>query len=166
MFRYFLIFFLFFISQKANSQSKDQVYAGIILHIIKYVEWGESKNKLVKIGVVNDAKLVQSLNKILLGKNLQFKNIEVNKLDDVNSIDDISVLFLEKKSAKLCSKISNLASDKNILVITEMKSPSVVCPSINFTEEQGKLKFEIYMAVAEKCGLMISEQLKKYAIIK
>jgi hypothetical protein len=142
------------------------VYAGIILHIIKYVEWGDSKNKLVKIGIVNDAKLVQSLNKILLGKNLQFKNIEVNKLEDVSYIDDINVLFLEKKSANLCSKISNLACDKNMLVITEMKSPGTVCPSINFTEEQGKLKFEIYLAVAEKCGLMISEQLKKYAILK
>lgn len=166
MYRNLIIYFLFLFTKVVVSQNKDQVYAGVIMHIIKYVEWGNNESKLVKIGVVNDPGLVESLNKILKGKNLHFKNIQVNKLEDVNVIDDINVLFLEKRSTKLCAKISNQACDKKILVITDMKASGVSCPSINFTEEQGKLKFEIYMSVVEKCGLMISEQLKKYAILK
>lgn len=148
------------------SQSKDQVYAGIIMHIMKYVEWKANKSEVIKIGIVNDAKLVSALNKIVVGKNLHFKNIEVAKLQDVNNVDGLNVLFLAKRSASLCSKVNSVASEKGILVITEMKIPSLVCPSINFIEEQGKLKFEIYMTVINKCGLMVSEQLKKYAVIK
>lgn len=148
------------------SQSKDQVYAGIIMHITKYVEWEGNQTTVIKIGIVNNAKLVDALNKIVKGNNLNFKNVEVSKKSDVNDIDDLDILFLTKKSAGLCNKISPKAAEKNILVITEMKSASMICPSINLFEDKGKLKFELYTKIIDNCGLMVSEQLKKYAVLK
>lgn len=148
------------------AQSKDQVYAGIIMHITKYVEWGSGEATVVKIGVVNNAKLVDALNQIVKEKNVNFKNVEVSKKSDVTNIDDIDILFLTKKSSSLCSKISTKAEEEKILVITEMKSASMICPAINFIEENGKLKFELYTKIAENCGLMVSEQLKKFAVLK
>lgn len=164
--RLIIIAFLFLSCFHSFSQSKDQVYAGIIIHIMKYVEWKTNDNKSIKIGIVNDSKLVGALNKIVKGKNIHFKNVEVAKLEDISKIEGVDVLFLSKKSSNLCSKVSSTACDQNILVITEMKASNLICPSINFIEEQGKLKFEIYTSVTDKCGLMVSEQLKKYAIIK
>ncbi|MDZ4664812.1 MAG: YfiR family protein [Bacteroidota bacterium] len=161
-----IILILFTVSSRSFSQSKDQVYAGIIMHIMKYVEWKANERKVIKIGIVNDSKLVLALNKIVKGKSIHFKNVEVAKYEDINKIEGVDVLFLAKKSTSLCAKLTSIASEKNILVITEMKQENTSCSSINFIEEQGKLKLEIYMAVADKCGLMISEQLKKFATLK
>lgn len=148
------------------AQSKDQVYAGIIMHITKYVEWGSGKATVIRIGVVNNVKLVDALNEIVKEKNINFKNVEVSRRSDVDNIEDIDILFLTKKSSGLCSKISAKAEAEKILVITEMKSASMICPTINFIEENGKLKFELYTKIADNCGLMVSEQLKKYAVLK
>lgn len=148
------------------SQSKDEVYAGILLHIIKYVEWDDANLKTIKIGIVNEPKLVEALNTIVKQKNIQFKNIGITKLTGVDSTADLNLLFLAKKHTHLCSKIFPYACQKKLLVITEMKRNESVCPAINFFEVNGKLKFELYMAVVEKCGILVSDQLKKFAILR
>jgi len=164
--RLLFIFIFFVVSQTAIAQSKAEVYAGVLLHVIKYIEWTGSPTNIINIGIVNDPKLVDALNTIVKKKNIQFKNIGVTKLTGVDSTEGLSVLFLAKKNAHLCTRINSFACSKKILVITEMKAKELLCPSINFFEDQGKLKFEIYTSVIDKCGLLVSDQLKRFAVLK
>lgn len=166
MYKFLLLIAALFAFKPGISQSKDEVYAGILLHVIKYVEWADVNPKVIKIGIVNNPKLVDALNKIVEKKNIRFKNVGVTKLTGVDSTGDLNVIFLAKKQANLCSRVNAVACKKKILVITEMKNRELVCPSINFFEENGKIKFELYVSVVDKCGLLISDQLKKFAILK
>ncbi|MCU0359541.1 MAG: YfiR family protein [Bacteroidia bacterium] len=164
--RLLFIFILTAISQKGIAQSKAEVYAGVLLHVVKYVEWTGSQNNVINIGIVNDPKLVDALNTIVKKKNIQFKNIGITQLNGVDTTGGLNVVFLAKKHTNLCSKINSFACTKKILVITEMKAKEFVCPSINFFEDQGKLKFEIYTSVINKCGFLVSDQLKRFAVLK
>ena len=93
--RYLICFLvvLLFSAQLGFSQSKEQVYAGVIFHIMKYVEWPEVGNTMT-VGVLNDNQLTAALNKVAAGKKIVFKNIEVVKFSDLSKLKNTNVLFL------------------------------------------------------------------------
>ncbi len=163
-----LIVLILLISLKsAFSQSKEQVYAGIIFHIMKYVEWpNQTGLSEMSVGVLNDNQLTAALNKVAEGKRIVFKNIEIVKFADLANLKNTNVLFLPKKMTSSLGDIVKHVNTKEILVISEKKTDTQVGAAINFVEEQGKMRFELYLNILAQTDLKVSEQLKRYAIIK
>ena len=147
------------------SQSKEQVYAGVIFHIMKYVEWPEAGNTMT-VGVLNDNQLTAALNKVAAGKKIVFKNIEVVKFSDLSKLKNTNVLFVPQKMTADLGDIANRVDASEVLVISEKKKEDQDGASINFIEQSGKLRFEVYEEVFTRTDLKMSEQLKKFAIIK
>ena len=147
------------------SQSKEQVYAGVIFHIMKYVEWPEAGNTMT-VGVLNDNQLTAALNKVAAGKKIVFKNIEVVKFSDLSKLKNTNVLFVPQKMTSDLGDIANSVDASEVLVISEKKKEDQDGASINFIEQSGKLRFEVYEEVFTRTDLKMSEQLKKFAIIK
>lgn len=164
--RLFIGFVLTVVSLTGFGQDKEEVYAGIILHIMKYVEWPDYDEAKMEIGVVNNSELTKALNTASAGKKVHFKDVQVTRFVDIALVTDVHVLFIPKKQTTQVSDIVGKSEDDNILVITEDKSTSVSGASINFFEDAGSLKFEIYSSQLAECGLQVSEQLTKYAIVK
>lgn len=156
---------LLLFSQAAFSQDKEEVYAGIILHIMKYVEWPEYNDANMIIGVVNNNDLTNALNDATQGKQVHFKDVAVTKYTDLSKLD-CHVLFVPKKMSGDIDDVETCTGSEHILVITEEKSSSTKGAAINFYEESGNLKFEIYQGQMAECGLKVSEQLTKYAVVK
>ncbi|HIA12788.1 MAG TPA: YfiR family protein [Flavobacteriales bacterium] len=149
------------------SQSKEQVYAGIIFHIMKYVEWPQHADiNSMSVGVLNDNQLTAALNKVAAGKRIVFKNLEIVKFSDLANLKNTNVLFVPKKMTADLGNIMKNVNTKEILVISEKKSKGEEGAAINFVELQGKLRFELYTKVLSATDLKISEQLKRYAILK
>ena len=164
--RYILPFVLLLSFGNGFSQSKEQVYAGIILHIMKYVEWPSDKAKVMTVGVVNDAQLTAALNKASAGRKVHFKDIRIIKYSGVGNLNGCHILFLPRKSIGLIEEIRTSATLKSIMIITEKKPAGTTGVCINFVELQGKLRFELYRATVKSTGLKVSEQLTKFAIVK
>ena len=153
--------------QSAYSQSKEQVYAGIIFHIMKYVEWpNQGEAGKMSVGVLNDNQLTAALNKVANGKRLVFKNLEIVKFADLATLKNTNVLFVPQKMTSSLGDIMNNVSTKDILVISEKKMQDEKGASINFIEQQGKMRFEVYLDILAQTDLKMSEQLKRYAILK
>ncbi len=131
-----------------------------------YVEWPSYANEGMTVGIVNNASLSNALNKSSAGKKIHFKAVSVLKLSDVKNIDGCDVLFLPRKSTTLAAQLTEQASKHHILVITEDKSDAVKGAGVNFKEEKGKLRFELYMTALSEARLKVSEQLKRFAIVK
>jgi hypothetical protein len=159
----FLVVLLFSV-HLGFSQSKEQVYAGVIFHIMKYVEWPEAGNTMT-VGVLNDNQLTAALNKVAAGKKIVFKNIKVVEFSDLSKLKNTNVLFVPQKMTADLGEIVNSVDASEILVISEKKTKEQGGASINFIEQSGKLRFEVYVEVFAKTELKMSEQLKKYAII-
>jgi len=158
---------MLFAAPSAYSQSKEQVYAGIIFHIMKYVEWpNQASLAKMSVGVLNDNQLTVALNKVAEGKRIVFKDIEIVKFDDLTAVKSTNVLFVPKKMTGDLGNIMKNVNTKEILVISEKKAQSQMGACINFIEQGGKMRFELYMAELGSTDLKMSEQLKRYAIIK
>ena len=163
-----LIIFLLLVSLRSGfSQTKEQVYAGIIFHIMKYVEWPQQTDiSSMTVGVLNDNQLTAALNKVAAGKRIVFKNLEIIKFSDLANLKNTNVLFVPKKMTSDLGNIMKNVNTKEILVISEKKAKGEEGAAINFVELQGKLRFELYEKVLAATDLKISEQLKRYAILK
>ena len=149
------------------SQSKEQVYSGVIFHIMKYVEWpADGDATTMSVGVLNDNQLTVALNKVAAGKKIVFRNIEVVKFSDLSKLKNTNVLFVPQKMTGDLGDIANNVDASEILVISEKKKEGQDGASINFIEQSGKLRFEVYEEVFTRTDLKMSEQLKKFAIIK
>ena len=154
-----------FVSKTSISQSKQQLYAGFILHIMKYVEWPEYGDNMT-VGVVNDPELVRALQMASKGKKIHYKNVAVQKLDDVSNIQSVDVLYISKKAHRDLPGMTQKAIAQKILVITENKSKEMSGIAINFFEENGRMRFELYESTISRIGIKVSEQLRKLAVLK
>ena len=153
--------------QSGYSQSKEQVYAGIIFHIMKYVEWpNQGDRSMMSVGVLNDNQLTAALNKVAAGKKLVFKNIEIVKFSELSNLKNTNILFVPQKMTTDLGNITSNVNTREILVISEKKKNDQKGASINFVEQGGKMRFEVYESILAKTALKMSEQLKKYAILK
>lgn len=163
----FVIILLFLFSgSEAQAQSKEQVYAGIILHIMKYVEWPTYGPEMT-VGIVNDPLLTKVLQNVCAGKKIHFKMVDIQKLEDLTAPRTEDVIFFPKKALEtLNTDIVDQAIKKGILVITEQKDDPNVSSAINFVEIGGDLQIELYETYIDRCGLKVSEQLKRLAVIK
>ncbi len=161
-----LVFGFFMMKNSAQAQSKEQVYAGIILHIMKYVEWPEYESQMT-VGVVNNQQLVKALQKASSGKKVHYKNVTITTVSDLKMDLNADVLFFSKSAlSKLSPNIVEEAKKNDILVISEEAPESQSGQGINFTQKGGSLKLELFMATMNTVGLKVSEQLKKIATIK
>ena len=152
------------ISVNSYGQSREQVYSGVILHIMNYVEW-PSYNSEMTIGIVNDPDLVRTISKASAGKKVHFKDVSIQKLESEELAKEVDVLFFSKRVIKGFSP-QEMKSAKGILIITEESGEVASTASINFIQRNGSLRLELYNQTAELCGFRISDQLKKLAILK
>jgi hypothetical protein len=148
----------------STAQSQEQVYAGVILHIMKYVEWPAYKSKMT-VGVVNNPSLVRALQKASVGKKVHFKNVLVTVISDLPTGEKMDVLFFSKKVSKGLS-IESLKGTNGTLIITEQHTQINGSVSFNFIQKNGSLQFELYNDALAGNGFKVSDQLKKLAILK
>jgi hypothetical protein len=141
------------------------VYAGVILHIMKYVEWPAYNGKMT-IGVVNSPLLVKALQKAAVGKKVHFKNVSVQKVDNLANLGAVDVLFFSRKVLKGITPETLKSSSKGVLLITEKDKTVGAKVAINFVEKNGNLRFEIYNTALKNQGFKVSDQLKKLAILR
>ena len=119
----------------SQAQSREQVYSGMILHIMKYVEWPAYKNEKMVVGIINDPKLVASMNKKAVGRMVHFKNVSVLKLTDTQSLSKLDVLFVPKKSQKFLPAASEASVKSKVLIISEGGSINLKGVPITLFEE-------------------------------
>ena len=162
--RKFFIFSLLFVSLSSSlySQDRDQVYAGVIFHVIKYLAWPSYHKDYIKVGVVEDVRLTRMLNKVFKGKKVHFKALKAEDCMNFNDLSDYHVMFFSKKGASLISKIV----DNHVLTISELNEKMTANSVFNIIENKGKIELELYMKNLSKMNFQVSEQLKKIASIR
>lgn len=147
------------------AQSQEQVYAGVILHIMKYVEWPAYEQSMT-VGIVNNPSLVKALQRASSGKQVHYKNVDVKTVGDLSNMKNVDVLFFPKKALRSLSTEVVRKAGQHVLVITDQSTHVGKEVSINFVQMDGSLKFELYADALAQQKLKVSSQLKKYAIEK
>lgn len=147
---YICLLFYYLCNVNLYSQVLDRevAIAAYIYNFSKNIQWSnESSIKEFNFLIISsDDKLKQNLNNLAKTKKLRNKPVRINFSQNIQSIENIHLLFLSKEQEKNFNKIFDKIEGKNILLVTDnFKDKSQIMINF-FNVDDGSLKFEINKA--------------------
>lgn len=163
LFIYLLITPLLRADTKPNYQIQDAQKAIIIFNLAQQVTWHEQNNKQFKIGVLgNDKQLISKIKLLAKKRKLKGKNTKIIQFNSIENLDDIQLLYVNKKFNFNINEILDKIRNKHILLITE--NYDYQSSMINITLSNNQFQYEINTELLEKEKFTYSPSLKKSSI--
>ena len=158
-----------FDTQVSYAASLEQLKAAFIVNFIKLTKWPNDITKF-EIGVYKNKTFADMLRKILAGKKIQGKYVEVLTAEDASQFANCHVIFMSKNATgelgDVFAKVNALGDNPAKLTIGETKDDSFINSGgiINFVEQGARIKFKVNLIPAKAKNLTISAKLLKLAL--
>ena len=148
----------------SEAQSHERsVMAAYIYRFITYVEWPASAfpnaEAPIIIGVVNADDIAAELEQIVQGRTAQNRRLQVRRIALGETWTGVNVLFIGGEGAPKFLQAAKTLTDRSVLTITGVERGIEHGSVINFVQVDGRVRFEVNVAVAEKSGLRLSSRL-------
>ena len=147
---------------------EHSVKAAFLYKFAGYVDWPEtmfaSSDTPITIAVVGDEPIAMELSQIVAGRIAQGHPIEVKRLKSSESVAGIHILFIGRTEAERLERMAQLAQAHSILMVTDSIGALAKGSVINFVLADNRLRFEVSLVTAEKCGLRLSSRLLAVAL--
>ncbi len=163
-------FFLFialtgFSTQDASEAEEYSLKAAFIYNFTRYIEWDTNlPEKEFIIGVIGDSRISEPLEELAKTKTVNGKKIIIRNYNDIEEMNNCSILFISKNAQNSLGEILDKAKAKNVLTISEEAGSCYKGAGINFVLTNETLKFEINKKTIDVLGLKASSQLLKLAL--
>jgi glutamine amidotransferase PdxT len=142
------------------------VYANIIYHFTKYVDWPEAKKSGdFIIGIVGDSPIFNELKKISVNKMAGTQSIVVEKVPASLETFDCHILFISEDESTSLKKIVKRTEGKPVLLVSESEGAASRGACINFTIVSERLTLEINKSNIQQRKLNIASELLKLGVI-
>ena len=151
------------INAQKNSNEKKQ--ALFIYNFFKYVEWPSTAElKSFNVGVIGDNKnlVYDELIEISKTEKAQGLPIKINRLKNLNNLDDIQLLFFDKDASLKFERIYSAIGNSNILLVS--KGYPYGKSMINFVMDGSVVQYEISEPKCEAAGLKVKKILTLVAV--
>jgi YfiR/HmsC-like len=160
----FLAMAMLFSFKLANNEDEHTIKALFIYNFTKHVEWpkGKISDKFI-IGVVGNSPVYEKLNLILKDRKIKDLPVELRRISATVNVEACDVIFVSKGETSRLKAVSEISDFFGILVISEEKSMAKSGSSINFKQQDDRMKFELNDSEIKKAGLKISTQLYELA---
>ncbi len=158
-----LVVFLGHMSIAQNAKYHSE----IVFRLAKHIEWPEkSSDYKFIIGIVGNSQDYYEFQSAVLEYNrMTNRPVEVryfNCTDDINSCD---LIYISRDCSIDINKIIKKTKNEPIVIISGKEGYGKAGSLINFVDYKGKLKFELNQKQAERRGFVVSDDLKKLAIL-
>lgn len=151
-------------AQEGGGASEDAVKAAYLFRFLGYVEWppnalGAADTPLV-IGVAGADTVFAELQRVLPGRNLQGRPLQVRRLGAPDApLEGVQVIFVgEAGSAALASWAARVR-ERPVLLVSADPAGLRGGAMLNFVLVQGRVRFEAAPFQAERAGLKLSSKL-------
>jgi YfiR/HmsC-like len=144
----------------AQQETNYAVYANIIYHFTKYIDWpADKKYGDFIIGVVGNTPLYDELEKNIANKMAGDQRIVIRKFSSSASSFDCHILFISDDASKSMKKIVSSTAHTSILLVSESEGFALKGACINFSIVSDHLKLEINKNNIEQRNLSIASEL-------
>lgn len=148
------------------SQHEYELKAGVLYHIIEYVEWpkGALSNNppAIQIGLIGQIPFADAL-EVLNGKVIQGRELIVKRVSDAQTAADCQVLFIGASEKPRIPEIVAGLKDRPVLTISEVAGFAEQGGMVNLIAGPNHIVMEINREVASRARLSMSSQLLKMA---
>ena len=162
-----LAFLMCHFPSKAQDQKDNyKLYAGLLYHFTKNIEWPSDKQQgSFVIGVYGNLELLEATQNIMKNRVVHGQKIIVKQLSSKDDLSQCHIVFVERDFSHKFSQIQSQMKAGNILLITEGYNLAKKGASINFVIKGEKLKFEMNKSVIDGAGLKVSNDLVRLSIL-
>jgi hypothetical protein len=140
-----------------------RVKAAYIYRFTGYVQWPAAAwpgaDSPMVIGVWANDDLADDLTRLVAGRTVEGRRIEVHRFGDPDSPGKIHMLFVAKeRTARLPEALAS-PQLRSALIVTESAKALELGSAINFVIVDGQVRFELSPEAAEQRGLKVSSRL-------
>jgi hypothetical protein len=150
------------VTSEAHTNERS-VMAAYIYRFITYVEWPASAFATAEaplvIGVVNADDIAAELEQIVQGRAAQNRRLQVRRIAVGEAWTGVNVLFIGGEGAPKFLQAAKTLTDRSVLTITGVDRGLDHGSVINFVQVDGRVRFEVNVAIAERSGLRLSSRL-------
>jgi hypothetical protein len=148
------------ISANAQQNSGYNVYANIIYHFTKYIDWPDSKKKGdFIIGIVGGSPLYNELRATMANKTVGNQRIIIKAFPASSITFYCHILFISEEESGGFKKIISKTTGTPTLIVSEYEGLAKKGSCINFIIESDRLKLEINKKNIEDRKLGIASEL-------
>jgi hypothetical protein len=153
----------------ASSQTalahKARYHSIFIYNFCKYIHWPEGDSSRFVIGVFGSSEVTACLEQMVVSNKGKGLSIEVRQIDAIASVKECNVLYVATEESGRMPEIIEATTDMPILLITDYPGLAYKGSVINFTVQEGGVRFELNKKNAADRGLKVAECLQKLAIV-
>jgi hypothetical protein len=151
---------------QTGTQHEYELKAGVLYHIIEYVEWPKSALSntppAIEIGLIGEIPFAEAL-EVLSGKTVQGRELIVKRVSDPQAAAQCQVLFIGASEKPRVAEIVAQLKDRPILTVGEIEGFAEQGGMVNLLAGPNRIVMEINREVANKARLSMSSQLLKLA---
>lgn len=172
-----LVLLLFILSIQLTAESEDwdhfqeyEVKAAFIYNLAKFTEWPDQsdlfhEDSTIVIGILGDDPFGFSIEKVIGGKTVRGRVIQVKRFQSIEEIQSCQVLFISRSEDSNLSHILPVLQSMSVLTVSDLSEFNRSGGMVRFFIEQNKIRLAINVEAVERAHLKISSKLLSLAKI-
>jgi hypothetical protein len=150
------------------STRESAIKAAYLFNFIKYIDWPPDvlgpQDSEIHLGVLGENPFGKAL-QTLEGKMVKGRRLSVREAHQVADLKGCQLVFISASESDRLAAILQALKHYKVLTVGESQGFAENGGIINFIEERNKVRFQINLEAAKRCGLTISSDLLKLAKI-
>lgn len=162
IFRFAIVAILAFGFSNAVFAQMAKFQALYIFNFAKNTSWPMAEaNKDLIITIIGDKELVQELRTLASSKKISNRNVIVRSAASVATVGKSDIVCLGESKSEQINLVVNNQAGKNTLIVSSKQGQCANGAGIAFTNDNGKLGFEICNKNIQKNGLHMNQQIMR-----
>lgn len=152
----------------ASAQIRDyRFHTVFIYNFTKLIKWPKNyQSGDFVIGVLGNSPIIRELQKMAARKTAGMKRqrIIIKRFSSLSQISNCHILFIPNSKSSYLPTINQSFPRSPMLVVTEKRGMAQSGSGINFVLRNGRWRFELNQNATANRGLIVSRNLKRFAI--
>ena len=156
-----------FLAQSAAQTAvptQDEVEAAYLYNFAKFVTWpATTKSDVMNVCILGKDPFGATLDQIVAGEAIDGRHLAVHRLADEHSVQPCAILFIGESESSHLDRALSAVSRLPILTVSDIPGFMKDGGTIQFVLQDNRVRFEVNLNAARKCGIVLSSQLLKVA---
>ena len=144
--------------------------AAYLYSFLGYIEWPSRALPLTDsplvIGVFNAEEVAAELLLSTLGRKTNDRSVHIRRLQHGDSLDDIHLLYIGPGEPQQTHSLVRQVPQRWTVTVTDEADAGALAGVINFRHSDGRLRFDVSQAAAERGDFKLSSRLLSVAIVQ
>ena len=149
---------------QATAPTQDEVEAVYLYNFSKFVTWpATAKSNVLNVCVLGKDRFGTILDQIVAGETIDGRHLAVRRLDDEHSVQPCAILFIGESEASHLDRDLAAVAKLPILTVSDIPEFMQDGGAIQFVLKENRVRYEVNLNAARRCGIVLSSQLLKVA---